>query len=575
MTMASVFLQLVNMGITAGWIACGVLLVRLLLRKAPKWISCLLWGLVGLRLVLPIAPVSKLSVMPDPQPIPVDIAEAEIPQVQTGIPAVNHAANPVLEKTDNLSGIIEILAIVWLIGVAVMLLYGLISYLLIRRKVGVSVPVERGVSVCDYVDTPFVLGFLRPRVYLPSDLDESCKTAVLAHERAHLRRHDHWWKPLGYGLLSVYWFHPLLWVAYILLCRDIEAACDEKVIKEMDLGERKAYSMALAECSVHRIRILTCPVAFGEVGVKARIRAVLSYKKPAFWIIIAAILLCGVAAVCLLTAPKPCDHNYAAQVTVAATCRAEGVRTYTCSLCENRYTEPIPMLSHAYGDAQIDTPATCTATGTAIRTCKDCGNRCTDTLAVLPHSYGEGVVVTPADCVQPGLANYTCTVCNHTDQLPMGTNDQHQYVSKVIKASTCVEAGEQTETCTLCGDTKVSALPFAKHNYKLEFTAEPTCLRVGLQRFGCTVCDKEYTTTLPRSSEHTWGRDRFCVYCVHCSFIKEYLIDMEEYHNSLPRIGISGYSYTNPVSADPSYPVIRWDVSPQTGQTTVPWPGTQ
>lgn len=203
---------------------------------------------------------------------------------------------------------------------------------------------EPGTYACDYVDNPFVLGILRPRIYLPSAMEDNYRESVLAHERAHLQRRDHWWKPLGYLLLAVCWFNPRLWLAYILLCRDIEGACDEKVIKTIDLQERKAYSLNLAQCSAHRMRILTCSVAFGEEGVKARIRAILSYKKPAFWVISVAAVLCVAATVCFLTAPRPCVHAYTDQVTIQATCTEEGSRLFYCDLCNDRYTELVAMI---------------------------------------------------------------------------------------------------------------------------------------------------------------------------------------------------------------------------------------
>lgn len=476
--MNAVFLRLCNMGITAGWIVLGLLLVRLLIRKAPRWITCLLWGIVGLRLVVPVNLISNFSLLPSAQPIPTDLASMSSPRLQTGIPAVNNVANPVIEKAGDLPGLINILAIIWLAGVGAMLLYGVISYLLLRRKVATAVSDEPGIYLCDYVDTPFVLGFFRPRIYLPSDLNDDCKTAVLAHERVHLQRRDHWWKPLGYVLLSVYWFNPLLWVAYILLCRDIESACDEAVIKAMDLQERKDYSLALAECSVHRFRVLTCPVAFGEVGVKARIKAVLSYKKPAFWIIIAAVALTVAAAVCLLTVPKPCDHTYVSVVTTEASCTREGVMTYTCSLCQDRYTEPAPMPEHA---------------------------------------YEMGDVITEADCVQPGLANFTCSDCGHNAELPIGLNDAHQYEDKVTKEATCVEEGELTQTCKLCSHVQVTAIPLADHDYRVLLEVKGSCVDSGVRELICNVCEHQTREFTPATGEHYFVGPPGYEICIHCN----------------------------------------------------------
>lgn len=193
---------------------------------------------------------------------------------------------------------------VWLIGLAAMLLYALVSYLRLRRRVSASIPLRENIYVCDEVPSPFILGIVRPRIYLPSVLDEAQRGSVLSHERAHLARRDHWWKPLGFALLAVYWFNPLLWLAYTLLCRDIELACDERVLRGMDAGQVKDYSSALLACSVPRRMIAACPLAFGEVGVGARVKNALRYKKPAFWIVAASVIVCIVVAVCFLTNPR-------------------------------------------------------------------------------------------------------------------------------------------------------------------------------------------------------------------------------------------------------------------------------
>lgn len=514
--MAAVFLQLVNMGITAGWIVLGILLVRLLIRKAPKWINCLLWGIVGLHLLLPVTPVSDLSLLPSAQPIPVDITSAQIPRVQTGIPEVNLAINPLVGRIGDLSGFIKVLAILWVAGAVAMILYGVISTLLLRRKVAASVTLEPGVYICDYVDNPFVLGVFRPRIYLPSGLDETCKEAVLAHERAHLHRRDHWWKPLGYVLLAVYWFNPLLWLAYILLCRDIESACDEKVIKTMDMQERKAYSLNLAQCSVHRVRILTCPVAFGEVGVKSRVRAILSYKKPAFWLVTIAVALCAVASVCFLTAPRPCAHAYVDQITTEPSCTAKGVCMHSCSRCNDRYTEPVAMLAHSYDAGQIMEEPTCTKEGLCTYTCNDCGYQHTGSVAKLPHTYGVGEVITPADCAQPGLQKAACTVCGGVAEVPIGLSDEHRFVSVQTRASTCTEQGEITDTCSLCSYVRVTPAPLAEHDYKLIASFLANCSQEGVKEYQCRVCKHQTREFTPKTGEHdfTWYfYDTICRYC--------------------------------------------------------------
>lgn len=538
--MAALFLQLVNMGITAGWIVLGILLVRLLIHKAPKWIACILWGIVGLHLVLPVTPVSSFSLLPSTQPIPVDITSAQIPRVQTGIPTVNLAINPLVDRVGDLSGFIKVLAIVWIVGAAAMLVYGVVSYLLLRRRVAAAIETEPGVSICDYVDNPFVLGVFRPHIYLPSGMEESCMASVLAHERAHLRRRDHWWKPLGYVLLAVYWFNPLLWIAYILLCRDIEAACDEKVIKTMDLEQRKNYSLDLAQCSVHRVRILTCPVAFGEVGVKSRVRAILSYKKPAFWLVTMAAALCVVASVCFLTAPRPCAHTYVDQITTEPSCTEKGLCMHSCSRCNDRYTEPVAMLAHSYDAGQITTEPTCTSEGLCLYTCTGCGYQHTEPVAMLAHTYGTGEVITPADCVQPGLQKAACTVCGGVAEVPIGLSDAHRFVSEQTKVSTCVEAGEITETCSLCSLVRVTPAPLAEHDYRVLIEVAGNCTSNGVKELICEVCEYQTREFTPKTGEHDFGWQLYGAICRHCgksesSINSEHPSVLED--SSLPYIG--------------------------------------
>ena len=204
----------------------------------------------------------------------------------------------------------EIAGWVWLIGLGAMLLYALVSYLRLRRRVSVSLPIQDHIYLCDAISSPFILGVVKPHIYLPSGLDEVQRQNVLSHERAHLARRDHWWKPLGFALLAVYWFNPVLWLAYALLCRDIELACDERVIRTMDESAVKTYSTVLLACSMLRKAAITCPLAFGEVGVKERVKNALHYKKPAFWVVAASVAVCVVVAVCFLTNP-PTDTDAA------------------------------------------------------------------------------------------------------------------------------------------------------------------------------------------------------------------------------------------------------------------------
>ena len=310
--MSSVFLKIVNMSITASWLILAVVLVRMLLKKAPKWIPCLLWGLVAIRLICPISFGSVFSLIPSSETIPTNITVQREPAINSGITIVNDVINPMIaesfapspaDSVNPLQIIIPVAAIVWLSGIVIMLAYARISCIKLKKMVSICVPVGERILSCDEVKAPFILGVFRPAIYVPSSMSGETLELVIRHETAHLQRHDHWWKPLGYLLLAVYWFNPMCWIAYILLCRDIEMACDEKVIRDMDKDEMAAYSQALLDCSFPRRRIAACPLAFGEVGVKERVKGVLNYRKPTFWVILIAVIACIVLAVCLMTDP--------------------------------------------------------------------------------------------------------------------------------------------------------------------------------------------------------------------------------------------------------------------------------
>ena len=311
--MSEFFLNVVNMSISASWIVLVVLVLRLLLRKAPKWIMVLLWGIVAVRLVCPFTVESVMSLIPSAETISPEIMMNATPEINSGIPVFNNTINPVISDSfapdpstsaNPLQILIPVLSIVWLVGIGLMLLYTLISYFNVKRKIGTAVLLRDNVFQSENVVSPFVLGIIRPKIYLPFNMNEQDVYHVIAHEKAHIRRKDHWWKPLGFLLLAMHWFNPLMWLGYVLLCRDIELACDEKVIKELSAGEKADYSQALLSCSVNRRVIAACPLAFGEVGVKDRVKSVLNYKKPEFWIIVVAIIASIVVAVCFLTNPR-------------------------------------------------------------------------------------------------------------------------------------------------------------------------------------------------------------------------------------------------------------------------------
>ena len=323
--MSACFLKVLNISITAGWLVSAVVLLRFALKKAPKWVRCMLWALVALRLLLPIKIESNLSLLPSAEPVRTESVAAEaVPgRIETpvlyehvvlhsGFSAVDDAVNPVMAKTaeDQAKTGATLLSVetaswIWAAGACAMLLYSAFSFLYMRRKVRASIETEPNVYVCDDVKSPFILGAIRPKIYLPSGLDAQSRAYVLAHERAHIKRLDHLWKPLGFVLLSIHWFNPLIWIAFILLSRDIEFACDEKVIAQLDAEGKAAYSHTLLACSRPHRAISVCPVAFGEVGVKKRIRSVLSYRKSALWIVLVALFSVAAVGVCFLTAPKP------------------------------------------------------------------------------------------------------------------------------------------------------------------------------------------------------------------------------------------------------------------------------
>ena len=311
--MTKTFLNLANLSITAGYLILAVLILRLILRRLPKNLLLWLWGLVGLRLILPFSLESALSLIPRARPIPMDIAYSPSPAIDSGVAVIDRAVNPVMAESltpaawasvNPVQIVLTIASIIWLAGVAVMLLYAAFSYCRLSRKCAVSLPLGDNRYLCDGIRTPFVLGIINPKIYLPSDMNPENQSYVLEHETAHLRHRDHWWKPLGFLLLSIYWFHPLVWIAYILFCRDLEMACDERAIAGMGEGERKAYSYALLSCAAHGRVMAACPLAFGENSVKSRIKNVLHFKKAGFWVSAAVVVITVIAAVCFLTNPK-------------------------------------------------------------------------------------------------------------------------------------------------------------------------------------------------------------------------------------------------------------------------------
>lgn len=335
--MTKLFLTLLNIGIKAGWLILAVLLLRVILRKAPRWTVCLLWGVVALRFVFPFPIESVFSLIPSAQTVPMEIERMEKPEVYTGIGFVDEHVNPVItsqmapeveESVNPMQIIIWVAALVWIVGIVLFQTYTLVSYMELRRKVRISIPfrssrqqlprqlewgenlkIYRKIYVCDQMKSPFILGILNPKIYLPAGMDEAAYENIIQHEATHLKHGDQFWKPLGYLLMSVYWFQPLSWVAYAFFCKDMELACDERATMGMRKAEKASYCQTLLACSTNRQIFAACPIAFGEIGVKERVKHVLNYKKPAFGIVLVACVVCIVTVVCFLTNPKVENGN--------------------------------------------------------------------------------------------------------------------------------------------------------------------------------------------------------------------------------------------------------------------------
>lgn len=315
--MDKLFIAILNNTLVASWIIFAVIVLRFvfkkIIKKIPKWVNCMLWGLVAIRLVFPFSIESIFSLIPSAKPVPVDIEYAKVPQINSGINVVNTAINPILENNftakeiasvNPIQIVIIIASYLWIVGVIGLIVYAFISFLLLKSRVKKSQLVDKGIFRSGNIDSPFILGVLRPCVYIPDFLEEEAYQCVIEHEVAHIKRGDFIWKPLGFLILSVYWFNPLCWIAYICLCKDIEYACDEKVTRDKDKDWKALYCQVLLDCSSQRRLVSACPVAFGEVSVKDRIRTVINYKKPSLWILSASLIACVVVGVLFMTNPK-------------------------------------------------------------------------------------------------------------------------------------------------------------------------------------------------------------------------------------------------------------------------------
>lgn len=311
--MDDVFLKLVNLSISASWLILAVLVLRVVLKKAPKWVMPLLWGVVALRLVCLFSIESALSLIPSAETIPSEIVTETREPVLYEQATLDIVTNPTLPSAAEVPvGVsrqqaqvdFNIYSVLWLAGMAALLVHALVSAGKLKRKLATAILLRDNIYESEFVDSPFVFGVVKPNINLPMHMDEGTAAYVIAHERAHLARRDHWWKVLGYLVLALHWFNPLVWVAYILFCRDIELACDEKVVKGLDGAARADYSQALLSCAAPKRAVAACPLAFGEGNIKTRVKSALHYKKPAFWVAAAAVLAVVIVAVCFLTNPR-------------------------------------------------------------------------------------------------------------------------------------------------------------------------------------------------------------------------------------------------------------------------------
>ena len=311
--MDDVFLKLVNLSISASWLILAVLVLRVVLKKAPKWVMPLLWGVVALRLVCLFSIESALSLIPSAETIPSEIVTETREPVLYEQATLDIVTNPTLPSAAEVPvGVsrqqaqvdFNIYSVLWFAGMAALLVHALVSAGKLKRKLATAILLRDNIYESEFVDSPFVFGVVKPNIYLPMHMDEGTAAYVIAHERAHLARRDHWWKVLGYLVLALHWFNPLVWVAYILFCRDIELACDEKVVKGLDGAARADYSQALLSCAAPKRAVAACPLAFGEGNIKTRVKSALHYRKPAFWVAAAAVLAVVIVAVCFLTNPR-------------------------------------------------------------------------------------------------------------------------------------------------------------------------------------------------------------------------------------------------------------------------------
>lgn len=369
--MTAVFLKLLDMSVNAVWLIMAVFLLRLIFTKAPKSWRSALWGLVGFRLVFPFSIPNPLSPIPYVKPSAVvtpSVTPSEPSSILNDVIISSESSeiteNIVTDTATSSLSLTEILSlavpVIWLVGVCGMLLYAIISYAHLYKLTKESVPSDKNFRLCDKIDSPFILGIFKPKIFLPSTITESSLSYVEAHELSHIKRLDHWRKLVAYVILSLHWFNPFVWVSYILFCRDTELACDEKATKNYEPFQKAGYTQALLYFSVPKNSLFICPFSFGESGIKTRIKSVLNYKKPAFWLILVSVIATVVVSVLFFSNPgktqtekkEEFDLDYAV---------SQAIKDYTMLMYDSSYTYPdfVPTESHfIYGKVTQDNQIT-------------------------------------------------------------------------------------------------------------------------------------------------------------------------------------------------------------------------
>lgn len=518
--MSDAFIKIVNMSVSASCIALAVMALRLFFKRVPKWIVCSAWALVALRLLMPFTVESYFSLVPDmekiEEKIPVISFVSQGKSVSAGAEtAASRASSP---------DVVNILSIVWIVGMTLMIIYSLAIFLRIKLKTRVSIKIEDGVYICDLIPSPFLLGLFVPKIYIPSSTSKEERLFIVSHEKAHKKRGDFVWKPLGFLLLSVYWFNPLMWVAYVFLCRDIEYACDEKVVRTLGTDIKRQYSETLLKCSVTKRMLAACPVAFAEAGLKQRIKKILNYKRPAVWIVAIFAVITTVFAVCFLTDPKRTEqdgeepaevpvvlcadgHDFKVRSVVEPTCATYGYTYLECSACGKTETELTEPFAHEFTSALVS-PASCAHGDVTGFTCSACGYYYEETGDVTnEHDYSISEVTLEARCATAGERRISCSVCgdSYTEEIP---ETGHAFAGRKLISASCSDKVAEVQTfCGKCGFSYYEEIPIDGHSYLAATCSAPeTCKLCGETRGAplghtkngwCDYCYKYITDASP------------------------------------------------------------------------------